>query len=206
MRRNKRHMQRATLTVLLIGLALSTSCGLFHKRQPPPMPARPYQPPPEKPLAVAAPPELSEPPLLEPDEPASLEMALHIQLAEEIPPFQPRTKNRRARQTPAREGREEETVEAAVEVPEPAPQLVQMLSPEKRKEYDQLIDQNLNQAQKSLSAVSGRSLNAEQHESANLILAFIRQAKEAREQDPLRAQSLAERASVLAQHLEKSFR
>jgi hypothetical protein len=88
------------------------------------------------------------------------------------------------------------------------PQLGQILSPDQRRQYNQVIDQAIRRAQERLEVVlaNSRRLNEEQHTIIKRIQAFIRQAQEAREQDLMIAKNLADRAQLLADDLAKNFR
>ncbi len=200
-------MIRPGIAVLCVWIAVFPACSLLRRSHTHvSMPTRVFVPPPPPAPRVLPPPSLGDPPALDPEPPPS-ELALDIPTPT-LPPRPPRPRVRRPRPEPAaKEEREEKEEEGEEEVAsDSAAQLVELLSPEKRREYDALIDQDLAQAKRSLGTLAGRSLNTEQTESSKAIQIFILQAQQAREQDPVRALSLAERASVLAQHLEKTFK
>jgi hypothetical protein len=88
----------------------------------------------------------------------------------------------------------------------PLPRLGQILSTEERRAYDQAIDRSIERAQRSLSFVLGHSLRPDQTAAVRRIRAFIEQAGVARERDLALAKNMADRALLLAQDLERSFR
>ncbi len=144
-------------------LMLSPGCSIFKKHPKVSLPSHPLvlpKPKPHPPL-----PDLDAPPALEPDPPDTQEVAvIHIPTPEIPPrPAVPRPRRQRHDVTPKDEQGEpadsEETEQPADEAP---PQLVQLLTAEQRRQYDQLIDQDLNQAQKSLVSVAGRNLTPEE--------------------------------------------
>jgi len=81
------------------------------------------------------------------------------------------------------------------------PKLAQIFSPEQARDYNRALDESLENVRKALSAVSGKTLNAEQSDMANRIRTFAKQAEQAREQDLVTAVSLAKRADLLAKDL-----
>jgi hypothetical protein len=179
------------------------SCALLRKKPEQHVatrPARIFNPPTARPGFQQPPPELTDPPVIEAELP-SWELALHFP-----PPELPEPPQRPPAQRLSKPESSKEEAEAIEEAAQPPLQLGQILTSEQRKQYNHLIDQDLNQALKSLAALSGRSMTSEQVESATLIQTFIRQARENRDQDPIRARNLAERAALLAQHLEKNVR
>ncbi len=197
-------MIRFAIALLAVFLGTLPSCAILRKKSEPRAvrPSRPFHPPSTRATAEPPPLDLMDPPVLE-TEPPVWELALHFPQ-----PELPEPPQRPAARRPARPESSKEEAELAEETPPQAPplQLGQILSTEQRRQYNQLIDQDLNQALKSLAALNGRSLTSEQVESAALIHTFIRQARENRDQDPIRARNLAERAALLAQHLEKNVR
>jgi hypothetical protein len=90
----------------------------------------------------------------------------------------------------------------------PVPQLGQMLSPDQRQKYNQLIEQAIKRAQERLEVVLANSarLNEEQLATIKRIRAFIRQADDAKTQDLTIAMNLADRAKLLAEDLAKNFK
>ncbi len=81
-----------------------------------------------------------------------------------------------------------------------------MLTTQQRRELNQTIDRSLDAAQRSVAAVVKQTLSADQVNSVRRIRAFVRQARETREQDLALAKNLADRARLLAQDLERGLR
>jgi len=88
----------------------------------------------------------------------------------------------------------------------PVPRLGQVLTTQQRRELNQTIDRSLDAAQRSVAAVVKQTLSADQVNSVRRIRAFVRQARETREQDLALAKNLADRARLLAQDLERGLR
>ena len=88
----------------------------------------------------------------------------------------------------------------------PVPRLGQVLSTQQRRELNETIDRSLDAAQRSVAAVVKRTLSVDQVNSVRRIRAFVRQARETREQDLALAKNLADRARLLAQDLERGLR
>jgi hypothetical protein len=83
----------------------------------------------------------------------------------------------------------------------PPPKLGQIFTAEQLRGYNRAIDESLDRVRKTLAAVAGRNLTAEQGEIAERIRTFQKQAEQAREQDLVTAVSLARRADLLAKDL-----
>ena len=88
----------------------------------------------------------------------------------------------------------------------PVPRLGQVLTTQQRRELNETIDRSLDAAQRSVAAVVKRTLSVDQVNSVRRIRAFVRQARETREQDLALAKNLADRARLLAQDLERGLR
>jgi hypothetical protein len=194
------------LFAVLVAWGGLSSCGLFHKRvksmpppPPPPQTARPAPPPSKTPSQRSAEIVLPEPPEVNVDQP-DLTHAPPAQ-APALPKFR-----RRASRSPRREAQEAsaQPAEPAQQQPAQLPQLGEILTAQQQAEYQQSLDRNLSGAQKTLAALSGRRLNPEQSTYLDRIRSFMQQAEEARRTDLVRANSLAERARVLAEDLIKS--
>jgi len=95
----------------------------------------------------------------------------------------------------------------AVPAPEPppsGPQLRPLLTPEMEREINRKVDLHLAAADRLLERLPSRPLDKEQSAAAGRVRAFIEQAQKARRQgDLVRANSLAERAELLATDLAK---
>ena len=88
------------------------------------------------------------------------------------------------------------------ETPAP-PKLGQIFTADQLRDYNRAIDESLDRVRRTLAAVAGKNLTAEQGEIADRIRTFQRQAEQAREQDLVTAVSLARRADLLATDLLK---
>lgn len=99
--------------------------------------------------------------------------------------------------------------EPVVAAPEPAtqvPALRQVLTRAERQEYNQVIDSRIAETRQSLALLRGRPLTVDQKAQYKRIHVFLRQADEARAQNPALASNLAERARLLAEDLARNFR
>jgi len=206
-------MSSKSIRVFAVVLALAAgSCRLLH-RTPKQSPASA----PPKPVATAPAPEpspppeqapkpaeqvLVPPPSLPPGQPASAPQPPPVQTATPPPP---ETRRRaRAAPKPAAPVSEPEPVAEAPKPAAPLPQLQQILTPEQQRECNEVINQSLSRAQRTLVAFDGRRVTREQETSIARIRTFIQQAEQARKTDLLTARALAERADVLARDLLKS--
>ena len=88
----------------------------------------------------------------------------------------------------------------------PVPALRQVLTPSERQQYNQVIDSRIAQTRESLRQLGGRSLSQDHKAQYKRIQVFLRQADEARTQNPALASNLAERARLLAEDLARNFR
>lgn len=192
-------MNRTLLAAVLVIGAIAPGCRIFRRTEKPRTPVRVMQPPPEPKAEVK---ELPEPP----------EFPVQVNLEEQVVPvpgesFPGPPRRRRARaQQPS-----QPTEEAAAPVPEPpaapstVPQLTQVLTPEQQAAYNSSLDRNLDRARRTVTALAGRRLSRNQTVYLERIKSFIQQASAARRTDLVRAANLAERASILADDLLKSF-
>jgi hypothetical protein len=89
--------------------------------------------------------------------------------------------------------------------PSQAPRLGDILTPEQERQYNTAIDQSLSRAQARLGAIANRQLTRDQQGLVAQIQGFIQEAQTTRKSNLAAAKSLAERADVLAQDLEKSL-
>jgi hypothetical protein len=178
---------------LLLALSLgSTSCW-FHKSP------RVFIPPPalQRPVIVAAPPEVPEAPEIDANATATSpsELPSSMPSAPPPPPAPPRR--------PATAAAPRTTPPPAPPPPEtpPLPKLGQIFTAAQLREYNQTLDQSLERVRRALAIASGKNLNANQSEIVNRIRTFQRQAEQAREQDLVTAVNLARRADLLARDL-----
>jgi hypothetical protein len=193
-------MNRILLAAVLATAAISPGCRVFRRAEKPRPPVRVMQPPPE---VKAEAQELPAPPEL----PMEVDIEEHGPVPGEQLPGPPRRRRVRAPQP----SQPAEEAAAAVPVPEPpappptVPQLTQILTPEQQAAYNASLDRNLDRARRTVTALAGRRLSRNQVTYLERIKSFIQQAGDARRTDLVRAANLAERASVLADDLLKSF-
>jgi hypothetical protein len=160
---------RAAIIVLMLAPGL-TSCRLFRKPKPVPMPAPPVQVQPapvQKPLSPE--PEVP-PPELKPSEPPP--PAVISQPQPELPP--PPSQKRPSALGPRA------PAPAAQPPPAPVPQLRPMLSSAQRRELERTINEQIGRARGVLKSLVGKRLAREQADIVNQIQTFIKQAEAAR--------------------------
>lgn len=182
---------RAAIVVLALAPGL-TSCRLFRKPKPVPMPAPPAQ---VQPAPVEKPPSPEPempPPELKPAEPPPPTVVSQPQPELPPPPSQKRPSPLGPRVPPP-----------SAQPPPPAPQLRPMLSSAQRQELERTINERIGRARAVLKSLEGKRLAREQ---VIQIQTFIDQAEGARKTDLLRANNLAERAEVLANDLANRVR
>jgi hypothetical protein len=176
-----------------------------------PVPRAPEVPEPPEDTPVASPSaeesgavELPAPPEVEPDvEPQAPVPALTAADPEVSPPPKPAP----APSRPAAPDSPPETgppPAKPAEPPETLPRLTQFLSEEEQWEYNREIDSLLVQIHETMGALGQRPLSQEQMEVLDRVRTFVRQASEVREADLITARSLARRAMLLTQELQKS--
>lgn len=85
--------------------------------------------------------------------------------------------------------------------PAPAPKIAQIFTPDQLRDYTRTLDESLDRVEHSLDTLSKRNLNAEQRDRIEQIRDFMKQARQAQEQDLITAVNLAKRADVLAKDL-----
>jgi hypothetical protein len=90
---------------------------------------------------------------------------------------------------------------AAVEAAPTTPRIAQLFTPDQLRENVKIYDDSLGQVQNALDAIGKRNLTADERERVAQIRDFVRQAKQAREEDLMTAVSLAKRADSLAKDL-----
>jgi hypothetical protein len=195
------------LAALLVLLALGvSSCGKKNVAA-----AQPTVPPP---IIVAAPVDLPADPVSEPQTAADLPVAQPIPAGAVPEPLGPLASREESsppevllppEPAPRVGDRGGDSAPAEIAAP-PLPRLGQILSTEERRAYDQLIDRSIERAQRSLAFVLGHSLRPDQTAAVRRIRAFIEQAGAARERDLALAKNMADRALLLAEDLERSFR
>jgi hypothetical protein len=193
--------------VLLSGV--SGACFLPHKQVTAklPMPSQPALTKPAPVLSlppgivpIATPAEEAPPPVAKTEEtvPATVE----------APPVEPK-------KPPVRRPRPVASLPAPVPAaavaetapaPEPVvPQLREILTPERRTQYENEFAQSVARAKAALAQVPRRKLDDPQRENVSRIETFLAQAEEAKKQDLGTALQLARRADLLGQDLLKSL-
>jgi hypothetical protein len=180
---------------LLVVLSLgSTSCWF---RKPP----RAFVPPPAAPKPVIAvyPPEVPEAPEID----ANATIALPPDLPSTMPSAPPPPPAPAPPRRPATAAAPRTTPPPAAPTPDapPLPKLGQIFTAVQLREYNQALDQSLEQVKRALAIAAGKNLNADQTEIVNRIRTFQKQAEQAREQDLVTAVNLARRADLLARDL-----
>ena len=85
--------------------------------------------------------------------------------------------------------------------PAAAPKLAQILTPEESRRNTQELEQYTERVKRALATVAGKSLTADQKDTAELVRTFLLQAEQAREKDLVTAVNLARRADLLAKDL-----
>ncbi len=184
---------------LVLSLSVGSGSCLFRKPPAPFTPpatqsrpsqaaqAQPLPPPPQ----IAGDPLASGPPLVPTDIPET--------------PAPPPSRSTPRRGNPATPPPKVNTPPATTDAtpPTPAPpKLGQIFTPEQMREHNRAIDESLDRVRKALVVLSRKNLNAEQSETVNRIVAFQKQAEQAREaQDLANAELLAKRADLLATDL-----
>ena len=179
---------------LLLVLSLGSTSCLFRK------PPRAFVPPPAppRPVIVAAPPEVPAAPEIDSQATATLSPELPS-IMPTAPPPPPAAPPRR----PATATAPRTTPPSPVPQPEtpPLPRLGQIFTAVQLREYNQALDQSLEEVRRVLTIAAGKNLNAAQTEIVNRIRTFQKQAEQAREQDLVTAVNLARRADLLARDL-----
>jgi type IV secretory pathway VirB10-like protein len=87
----------------------------------------------------------------------------------------------------------------------PPPQLGEILSPERRRQYEAEYAQSLSRARSALRQASGKSLSQTQRETVERIKTFIQQAEASKGKDIATALQLVRRADLLGQDLLKDL-
>jgi hypothetical protein len=188
---------RAAIVVLMLAPGL-TSCRLFRKQKPLPMPAPPVQTQPAPAQKPPAPEPEIPPPELKPAQPPP--PAVISQPQPELPP--PPSQTRPSPVGPRLPAPAAQPPAA----PPPTPQLRPMLSRAQTRELERTISEQIGRARGVLKSLQGKRLAREQTEIVDQIQTFIGQAEEARKTDLLRANNLAERAELLANDLASRVR
>jgi hypothetical protein len=88
----------------------------------------------------------------------------------------------------------------------PAPQLREIISGERRRQYEAEFAQGVGRAGAALKEASTRTLTASQRETVSRIRTFLTQANAARDSDISTALQLARRADLLGQELLKTLK
>ena len=194
-------LPKSALLCTILAASGLTSCRLFRKAAPTPPPA--VSTPRSGPIQLPETPKPKPPEIPPPDVPATQGPDLTGTNPAEppatvpAPPKPPRRASGRkpVAGPPAPESQSSPEAEATV------PQLRPILTPEQQQQLNDSVNRRLERAQQSLRLIEKRRLNRQQAAAAQQIRTFIHQAQEARSNDLLRANNLAERADVLAEDL-----
>jgi hypothetical protein len=202
---------RATLLLSILALGLTGCFSTVGKRKlvlPPPAPVV------EKPLPE---PQIEEPPDIEtvaiqlPAPLVSLQANPPIETAtQETSPQRPATRPRRSVTTTPAGPTEAETPPVTTITPPPpvpptTPQLGEILTDDRRRQYEIEFADSMNRAKDVVARANGRRLNLRQREAVQRIKTFLMQAEESKVKDLVTACSLAHRADLLGQDLLKTL-
>lgn len=187
-----------TLLALLVALGLE-SCG--HPKKKFVLPAAP------KPVAAPLPEaKIETPPEIQAEIPlVELPNELHV---EPPPAPAPKKPQQATHPTPVQPAPPETQPPAptAVTPPAPAPKLGEILTEDRRKEYENEFASYVSGAQSAVKRASGRRLNTVQKEMLQRIGVFLQQAQDAKANDLPTARELARRAYQFGEDLVKSLR
>ncbi len=188
--------RRAVLVSLTLAAFLLTSGCIFGPKKQ----ARVFVPPPPKKIDPVAlkPPTITAAPdvAIQNPETPTLFASIGFPSVEFQPPAPPPLPPRPPRVvTPAK------TTPPPSVVPEPAPKIAQIFTADQLRDYTRTLDDSLNRVERNLDTLSKRNLNAEQRDRIEQIRDFMKQARQAQEQDLITAVNLAKRADVLAKDL-----
>jgi hypothetical protein len=182
------------LFAMLLLMSLGTTSCWFRK------PPRAFVPPPAppKPVIATSPPEVPAAPEIDADATATLLPDLPSTMPTAPPPPAPPAPARRPATAAA-----PRTTPPPAPTPDtpPLPKLGQIFTAVQLREYNQALDQSLEEVRRVLAIAAGKNLNANQTEIVNRIRTFQKQAEQAREQDLVTAVNLARRADLLARDL-----
>jgi hypothetical protein len=200
---------RATVSVSVLELIL---CSCFTKQKtlvlPPPTPvvAKPLPTPQMEapPRIDAKMPAISVPPLVleapaQPDTPP----------AKPVPKKRPSTTTPPTTSTPTTPTPPEAEQPTATPPPAPvptAPQLSEILTDDRRRQYEADFMGSVTRAKAVLSRAAGRNLSTHQKEAVQRINTFLQQAEESKGRDLATALQFARRADLLGEDLQKSLR
>lgn len=205
---------QVSLILLLLGASSCERRRVSVPVTPPPVPSQPASgtaahtsptpqaPAPQPSVSATSAPETSAP---EPTIAVPPSSATGSGVAQSIPyqvnkPANASKKASRSR-APAPSPAESAPAPAAPDSPTPAPKLGDVLTADEQKQYNASIDQSLAHAQTSLDRIKAHRLTPAQADEAEQVTSFIKQAQAARASDLAGANSLAERAEVLAKDL-----
>jgi hypothetical protein len=99
----------------------------------------------------------------------------------------------------------ETPVPANTQPPAPPARLEEVLTEDRRREFETDFSRSVAQARAALNQTSGRNLKGVQRQTAERIRTFLQQAEQAKKGDLATAVQLARRAELLAQDLRKSL-
>lgn len=196
----------------VLAIALSTSGCWFRKKKPPMVPVITPRQQPQSTPPPAQEPQPETPPQPAPQAPKSAPEPEQSPKIEKPSPA-PQQKKRSPRASTPRSNPvpvpvpppEPEPSAETVPPPAPMPQLGEILTPEKRQQYENEYADCLRRARAALAKASGRALSGTQTESVSRVQAFVRQAEELHGRDISTALQLARRADLLGQDLAKTL-
>jgi hypothetical protein len=96
-------------------------------------------------------------------------------------------------------------VPAITQPPAPPARLEEVLTEDRRRQFETDFSKSVAQARAALNQTSGRSLTGAQRQTVERIRTFLQQAEQAKKGDLATAVQLARRAELLAQDLRKSL-
>jgi hypothetical protein len=100
----------------------------------------------------------------------------------------------------------EPTPAPTVPTPVPAtPQLTEILTDDRRRQYETDFSESISRAQAAVSRAVGRKLSARQQQTVDRIEMFLKQAEDSKGKDLVTAMALAHRADLLARELQRSL-
>ena len=208
-------MRVTTFSLVMILSVGSSACWLVKKKATPVLPPPP-QPALAKPAPVIAPPSDVVIPTVEPPS-----VPTPLPKVEEPPKEKPPVQEPEQKPPPVEKKRPaHRPVTEAPKLPEPEaagaagpsgplvppPQLREILTPQKRHQYETEYGRSMGRARSAMGRASGRNLTPAQQEMLIRIRTFLDQAEESRKDDLGTAWQLARRADLLGQDLLESLR
>ena len=186
--------------LLTVPLALALSGCWFGKK-----PVTLAQPLPPQPIAMnPVLPPFSQPEDEEEELPAIQPAAVPDAVKLEPPP-EPAPPVRRPARPKKPSPAPEAPIQANSQPPAPPARLEEVLTEDRRRQFETDFSRSVAQARAALDQTSGRTLKGVQRQTADRIRTFLQQAEQAKKGDLATAVQLARRAELLAQDLRKSL-